>query len=58
MKFDDIKCSFCPEVRGVLKEMNHDKFPWAHVSCINWIPELYFHGDEVVLDKYDKKERS
>jgi len=35
----DIKCSFCPNLKGVLKKTGSKTMPWAHVSCVNWIPE-------------------
>ena len=38
---ETINCRFCPEVRGVLKQINNN-YEWAHVACVNWIPEIWF----------------
>lgn len=42
-------CKFCPnKKRGGLKEVkivNLEERIWAHVQCINWIPEINFSSD-------------
>ena len=35
-----IKCFFCSERKGAIKNIKGNL--WAHVSCINWIPEIEF----------------
>eukprot|EP01017_Pseudomicrothorax_dubius_P033008 TRINITY_DN4377_c0_g2_i3.p1 TRINITY_DN4377_c0_g2~~TRINITY_DN4377_c0_g2_i3.p1 ORF type:complete len:664 (-),score=70.73 TRINITY_DN4377_c0_g2_i3:91-2082(-) len=37
---EDITCVFCPDIRGIMKLFN--KTVWAHISCIQWSPDLYF----------------
>ena len=38
-----IKCLFCPELKGIMKNIGDNI--WAHVVCVNWIPEIYFVND-------------
>jgi len=59
---EDLKCVFCPiRKHGTLKHIavingNRDDF-WAHVQCVNWIPEIRFTNEEYFfsLTKYPKK---
>ena len=40
------KCEFCPIMdQGPLKQLkviDDDNEIWAHIQCVNWIPELRF----------------
>ncbi len=51
-KFPDkrVCCVFCPFAdRGPLKHMkiaDEGTYFWAHVQCVNWIPELAFVDEE------------
>ncbi len=42
-----MKCTFCPELKGILEikigimKKIGDNI-WAHIVCVNWIPEIYF----------------
>ncbi len=38
-----VKCYLCFEQRGVLKQI--DKQKWAHVQCVNWFNQIYFSDD-------------
>jgi len=39
----NIICTFCPELKGIMKKIKNSKPEiWAHVSCVNWIPEIYY----------------
>lgn len=46
----EISCRFCPlGIRGPLKRLklsDWEGYFWAHVQCVNWIPELYFSTEE------------
>ena len=43
-----IRCYFCPEMKGIIKvvlpsqSLNINSKIWAHISCVNWIKEIYF----------------
>lgn len=41
--FFEIRCEFCPEMKGAMKRINQksDK-QWGHICCVNWIPEIYY----------------
>jgi hypothetical protein len=47
VKCNEIKCLFCPEVEGILKQITLDN--WVHPICVNWIPEIWF-ADEKLKD--------
>jgi hypothetical protein len=47
MPCTDIKCSMCPQIKGIIKPITTDKSSWAHVICINWIPEVWFTDDNI-----------
>lgn len=54
LKCTDIKCFLCPDVDGVLKQLDNEL--WAHIICVNWNPDIYFIDEtktkvEGVLDK-------
>ena len=49
-KCEDVKCMFCPDLEGIIKQINkgskrNDKAMWAHIICVNWIPEINFKND-------------
>lgn len=51
-----IRCRFCPNVKGPIKMFKIIDCPgifWAHVQCINWMPELIFETEEncIIEDK-------
>lgn len=50
MKCDEVKCMFCPNLDGVLKQISGGKDQkdamWAHILCVNWIPEVNFIDDQ------------
>jgi hypothetical protein len=50
-------CELCPETGGALKPTSLGK--WAHLKCVNWIPEVYTRDpvlcEPIILDKLDKK---
>ena len=29
LNFDDVRCSFCPELKGVIKKTGNGNFPWV-----------------------------
>jgi hypothetical protein len=33
-----IKCKFCPELKGIIKRVQNVKNTWSHIACVNWIP--------------------
>lgn len=35
-----IKCFLCSDITGLIKSVDGEK--WAHIVCIQWMPELYF----------------
>ncbi len=40
-------CLFCPEMKGAIKPISNNNFEiWAHVTCVNWIPEIYYDKDD------------
>lgn len=43
MKCTEIKCFLCPDIDGVLKQV--DENTWAHSICVNWNPDIYFKDD-------------
>ncbi|CDW76823.1 phd zinc finger-containing protein [Stylonychia lemnae] len=40
MKCTEIKCFLCPDIDGVLKQIDNEL--WAHAICVNWNPDIYF----------------
>ena len=34
-----VPCFICPDVKGLIVETN---MGWAHMTCINYIPEIWF----------------
>jgi hypothetical protein len=40
----DTKCYFCNDLKGIMVKTNQCGF--AHISCINWIPEIWFEDTE------------
>ena len=58
----DIKCLFCPDIDGVIKPITCGKGKkeqmWAHLVCVNWIPEMWFKDDaKEVVDGCIPKDR-
>jgi len=62
LSFYSVKCTFCPEVKGIMKELNG--FLWvfyfpfvndfenlkkSHLSCIKWIAELGKTNEKLFL---------
>ena len=47
---EEIGCKFCPlNDRGALKRLSladSKGYFWAHVQCVNWIPEIHFSSEE------------
>ena len=47
---EEIKCVFCPQhSRGAFKRLSivgSNEYVWAHVQCVNWMPEIYFASEE------------
>ena len=39
---EKIKCVLCNYSMGSLKKIENNK--WAHIICVNWIPEIYFEN--------------
>ena len=54
-----IGCHFCPELKGILTinlgiiNKIGDNI-WAHIVCVNWIPEIYFTNDRYFLLNLEK----
>ena len=46
VELDHAFCIFCPDKQGLLVKYNGHKDIWAHVNCIEWMPELDFLDDE------------
>ena len=40
MRPSEICCKFCPELKGIMTRT--DRLGWAHVTCVNWMPELWY----------------
>ena len=38
----NIKCHFCTEQKGIIKKIKNGKDLWAHLGCVNWIPEIFY----------------
>jgi len=43
MKCTEIKCFLCPDIDGMMKKVAPGM--WAHIACVNWIPEIWFTDD-------------
>jgi len=42
-----VVCMFCPEMKGAIKQILNNNFEiWAHITCVNWIPEIYYEKEE------------
>jgi hypothetical protein len=45
---NSIRCYFCPEIKGIIKivkpteSIRINSMIWAHISCVNWIKEIFF----------------
>jgi len=45
----EIRCFLCPDIDGAMKKVSYDGGTdnlFAHVACVNWIPEMYFQDDK------------
>jgi hypothetical protein len=51
LKCTKIKCFLCDDIDGMMKCVNSENNLWAHVICINWIPDVYFTDEN--KDKID-----
>ncbi|CDW90175.1 phd zinc finger-containing protein [Stylonychia lemnae] len=40
MRCTEIKCFLCPDVDGLMKKVDHEK--WAHLICVNWNQDIYY----------------
>jgi len=38
-----IMCAFCNDLKGIM--IKDSKGVWAHLTCVNWIPEIWFMDD-------------
>ena len=43
LKANGITCIFCKDVHGVITENN---FGWAHITCVNWMPEIWYDDQD------------
>ncbi len=45
-----LRCVFCPQrARGALKQFavaDSSERIWAHLQCVNWLPEIFCTNDE------------
>jgi hypothetical protein len=39
-----IRCIMCPRIKGAIVLISN--FGWAHVSCVNWHPDIYFKNEK------------
>lgn len=44
-KANEIQCFFCPDLKGIMKPIEGSVAKWAHIICVNWIPEIWFNDD-------------
>ena len=47
---NEIKCSYCPEVKGILKPLSRNGTPtgtWAHAICVNWLEGIWFKDEKI-----------
>jgi hypothetical protein len=35
----------CPRIKGAIVLISN--FGWAHVSCVNWHPDIYFKNEKM-----------
>ena len=45
LKSNEITCFLCSHLKGVMvmvKNEQHGRSDWTHVTCVNWIKEIYF----------------
>lgn len=49
-----IKCKFCPELKGLMKKVKRYERIFAHVACVNWLPEIYFNETKEHVYNLDK----
>ena len=53
-----IKCKFCPELKGIMKRVKKSfKNTFAHVSCVNWLPEIYFNQSKTEVRQLEKLDK-
>lgn len=45
IKCTEIKCFLCPDIDGTMKKVT--KYMWAHVVCVNWMPDIWFNNDKL-----------
>jgi hypothetical protein len=46
-KCTEITCFLCPQVQGAIKKIKRgESTSWAHVVCVNWLPEIWFIDGE------------
>ena len=46
---DKVACNFCPSVQGALKVVKYKgESIWAHISCVNWLCNIWFGDSEKV----------
>lgn len=44
---DKVSCCFCPSVQGALKPVQYcGSKIWAHISCVNWLVNIWFIDPE------------
>lgn len=46
---DKIKCRFCSDLKGII---THTSIGWAHNTCVNWLPEMWYVD---IVDDFNKK---
>ena len=37
-----LSCVFCSDLKGVIVKTN---IGWVHLTCVNWMPEIWFKVD-------------
>lgn len=50
---DSIKCYFCPNLKGIMKNLIIKTYPknnlekiWSHITCVNWLMDASFVNEK------------
>lgn len=43
---EEARCILCPRLDGILVKWNGDETIWAHLTCLDWFPEVEYEDEE------------
>ena len=46
LEYRAVRCIFCPELKGIIKQINGSELLWGHISCVLNIPQVFYLDGE------------